>query len=110
MRILHSWRQKEFVAYISGRLVQNMERACRFAADAARAKVPVRKGILRSEIDYTVSAHGQVIEGVVGVRRGRGFYGYFVELGTSRMTARPFLRPAVFGNASELVAILEGRR
>jgi HK97 gp10 family phage protein len=108
VRILHSWRQKELIARVSGELVQNMDRACQFAAEVARATAPVRTGILRSEIAYVVSARGQMVEGVVGVKRGRAFYAWFVERGTSKMAAQPFLRPAVFGNAARIVRIIAG--
>ena len=31
----------------------------------------------------------------IGVEKGSVFYGHFIELGTSRQAARPFLRPAI---------------
>jgi len=37
------------------------------------------------------------------------FYGGFVELGTSRMVARPFLRPALLDSWEEIRAIFTDR-
>jgi HK97 gp10 family phage protein len=107
--MITEWRAKEVMAAISGRVVQNMERACLFAMHQAQAKAPVRTGKLRRSFGYEVSARGNVIEGRVGVFRS-AFYGYFHEVGTSKMPARPFLRPAVFGNAATIVKIIQGER
>ena len=90
----------------------NMEMACRFVAGQARALAPRRRGRLAAEIDFDieVGARGNVIEGRVGVKRkGKAFYARFVEFGTRRMAAQPFLRPAVFNNAREIVRIISGR-
>ena len=107
--MIKEWNQKQVLAAISGRVVQNMDRACQFAAEQAEAMAPVRTGRLKRAIGYTVRAHRNVVEGRVGVRRGfRAFYGYFHEMGTSKMPARPWLRPAVFGNAKRIVRIIQG--
>lgn len=59
----------------------------------ARRRVPVRSGILRKNIITVVQVTGRKVEALVKVRK-QGFYGLFVEMGNSRMSARPFLRPA----------------
>ncbi len=111
MSIVKQWKAKQFIAYVAGEVAVNMDRACEFAADRARAKVPVRSGLTKSDIDYEVDARALVVEGRIGIPKGKGhaFYGYFVEVGTSKMGARPFLRPAVSENGAEIVRILEGR-
>lgn len=52
----------------------------------AKRVVPVRTGTLQRSI---YSAHESFMKWVLGTRV---FYGYFVEYGTSRMRARPFIR------------------
>lgn len=107
-RIIREWNPDKVRAMVSGKLVDNMDRACDFAAGQARNRVPKRTGITHDDIAYEVSAHGNTIEGRVGVKRGKSFYAFFVEMGTRKMAAHPFLRPAVFGNAAEIVRIIRG--
>jgi HK97 gp10 family phage protein len=62
-------------------------------AQGARARVPVREGILKGEITSNRITAGLV--GQVGIRsRARAFYWRFVEFGTKYMAAQPFFRPA----------------
>jgi HK97 gp10 family phage protein len=44
----------------------------------------------------------------VGVGK-KAFYARFHELGTSKMAAHPFLRPAVFENEAEIMRLLVGK-
>lgn len=102
--------KKELLASVSGRLVQNMEVAAKFAADDARRRVAShrRSGRLEANIVDVVSvvtARGQTVTGWVGVKR-KAYWGWFLEMGTRRQRAWPFLRPAVFNNAREIVRIL----
>lgn len=106
-KIITEWRQKEFLAEMSGRVVDNMDRACQYVVEQVRPRVPVRTGILRSDITYEIVVQGLAVTGWVGALAKR-FYAYFVELGTSRMKAQPFLRPAVFNNARQIVRKLTG--
>ncbi len=64
------------------------------AAAQVKAKAPVDSGALRSSVKATtkVGRDGAVAEVSVG---GAAFYWHFVEFGTSRKAARPFLRPGV---------------
>jgi len=105
------WNPRRVKAEIAGQVAQNMEVACLFVADKAKGLAPRRGGRLISEIDIAVEvgAYGDVVEGRVGVKRGKAFYARFQELGTRFMAAHPFLRPAVFNNAREIVRIIEGK-
>jgi HK97 gp10 family phage protein len=104
------WNPRRVKAMVSGNVVRNMDRACQFAVEEAKANVRVRTGTVQFHIAYEVEARGDVVEGRVGVEKGEAFYGYFLELGTRKMSARPFLRPAVFGNAATIVRIIEGKQ
>ena len=111
------WEPKKVIAAVSGALIQNMDIAAAFCAQEARARVPsarrwVRQGvyssgILRRNILYEVHARGDVVEGRIGVRK-KIYWGWMVERGTVKMRASPFLRPAVFQNASTILRILRG--
>lgn len=57
----------------------------------AQTRVPVDTGNLRSSISHEVQAGGGGMRGEVGPTAE---YGRFVEQGTSRMRAQPYLRPA----------------
>lgn len=58
---------------------------------AAKQNCPVDTGRLRSSISHELALDG----GIVGRVGTNVFYAPFVELGTSRMSAQPFLRPAL---------------
>ncbi len=108
MSYVRDWDAKKFVKQVSGRLLSGMDAACSFAAEEARAKAPRDKGLLQSEIDYEVKPKKNVVTGYLGVKKGDAYYGYFHELGTSKMAAHPFLRPAVFDNGDKIVSLLVG--
>jgi len=104
------WNPQRVKAHIAGQVVQNMEMACVFVVSRAKELAPKRTSLTISETDFAVEvgARGNVIEGRVGVKRGKAFYARFIELGTRKMAAHPFLRPAVFNNAREIVRIITG--
>lgn len=57
----------------------------------AKNRAPVDTGALRNSITSEVQRRGNTIRGEVGPTVN---YGGFVERGTSRMSAQPYLRPA----------------
>lgn len=105
MSVIKEWRQKEVMAELSGRLLIGLDDALQFAEEQAQAKAPRRTGKLRISVAHDVVVKGNSIAGRLGIRRGKGFahWGWFQEMGTVRHPAQPFLRPAVFGNAAEIV-------
>jgi HK97 gp10 family phage protein len=111
MKYIREWKQREFIAKVSGVVADNMYAACSYAAEQARALAPVRSGKMKKAIDIVVevAARGNTIEGIVGVRK-QAFWAWFQEMGTRHHPAHPFLRPAVFGHAAEIVRILCGGR
>lgn len=65
----------------------------------AKIKAPVRSGGLKKSLDITeLKIRKQTAKGwrvySKGVRKGGVKYGFAVETGTSRMRAKPFIRPA----------------
>jgi len=68
-------------------------------ASTARSLAPVRTGALRGSIESVSLTRGKEAEVRVGVD-----YAKFVEYGTYKMAAQPFLTPAVTAHADEFIA------
>ena len=80
-----------------------MRKAIRPVLAAAKEKVPVDTGALRDSLKIRAikPRRGRFGVGVVTGKdlfKGDQFYGAFVELGTKKQPARPFLRPALKEN------------
>lgn len=66
-------------------------------ASAAQKLAPILTGELRSSIGFTETRErGKPVLYIGSGMNGRADYAAYVELGTSRMRAQPYLRPAVF--------------
>lgn len=96
-----TWRGAE-VAQALDQAVQDALDATGIAAkQAAQDKCPVDTGLLRDSIfaiaDASGGAHRRTL--IVGADAP---YAYFVETGTARMRAQPFLRPAIDQEAPKL--------
>ena len=87
--------------------------------DAAIGRVPVKSGALRDSIKITVKKpkEGDAVV-VVGLKIGKAAEyktgelaparrWHFIELGTSKYAAHPFLRPALDGQAPEVLDSLK---
>ena len=71
--------------------------------DAARANIPKKSGLTAGQIkiDDTIPSEAGVVKITVGIpsskeagKGSRAFIGRFLEYGTSKMRAQPWLRPA----------------
>lgn len=91
----------------------------RIVAKEAKSRVPVDSGLVRSRIRVMSNPQQQRqarAESVVGVRRsGKArkdqdpYYWRFVEFGTRKMRARPFLRPALEAKRNEATQMIRER-
>jgi len=76
-------------------------------SDEAKRLVPVRFGGVKKSIGSVKrkSKKGEVVFSVSPRKGGKfdPFYGRFVELGTSKMIAHPFLRPAAENKVDEVL-------
>lgn len=113
-KYVKDWNPKRVKAMVAGNVAKAMtDDVGPFLVQEARARVRRRTGKLSDAIDFIVTVWGDKIEGVLGVRTGakggHGFLGWLHEMGTSKMAAHPFLRPAVFDNAAEIVRRLGGK-
>lgn len=92
--------------------------------DAAKQKAPVRTGNLKKNIIVKRLPKGEsslTSEHIVTVRKGKltkkqqasglndAFYAQFVEYGTAKMPAQPFLRPAYDQNKEKAVQAIKDR-
>lgn len=83
--------------------------AAKFVRDDAKALAPHDTGQLEASIKVKAikRQRGKIGHAVMtgeGLFKGETFYGGFVELGTQRMRADPYLRPALYGNEKETLA------
>ncbi len=79
----------------------------KFHRPSAPGEVPaVDTGILRASIAHEVVEDKNGVAGFVGVESAVK-YGLWLELGTRRMDARPFLRPALIRTRTAINAIFQ---
>ena len=82
-----------------------MRRGANLIRMEARRRVPVKTGFLRSTIGAEIRIPKRDI--VEAVAFATAFYAPFVEFGTSRNRAQPFLRPALEIKGPEAIKILK---
>jgi HK97 gp10 family phage protein len=61
--------------------------------EGAIADVPIREGDLAAALEKRVKGGGATADAQVGVWDEDAYYGQFVEFGTSKMDAQPFMYP-----------------
>jgi HK97 gp10 family phage protein len=86
---------------------QAVRAGARVVVKDARKRVPKNTGNLAKSLGV-VSRRAKNITMSVKARSGKkqkndGFYGRFIEFGTRKMAARPFLRPALESNVSNII-------
>lgn len=93
---------RELFASLPDSITEGMRKATKEAAvvtkDVAKRKCPVRTGKLRKSIFYEVKG---TFKFVVGAKTN---YATYVEYGTTRMRAQPYIRPAFIQVTRELPA------
>lgn len=82
-------RLPQMPAQVRAAVATEVKRATLDVEAKAKALTPVRTGTLRRSI-HSVFEHG----GLTGLVGPSVLYGKFVEFGTRRMGARPYMRPA----------------
>lgn len=105
-RELNQLTLKARASVLRGALNKAVDPFLKAARENVSAQFTERSGTLRKSIQKSATAprgsNGFTAEAKVGVT-GEGFYGRFLEFGTSKMPARPFMRPAVDAHAQEVV-------
>jgi hypothetical protein len=116
-----NWEPGKFKAELVKQLVANGEIAGKFVEEEARRRLldiqdpewgaGYRAEVVARLLTSTVEQDGNEVVITVGVAEGSGgrHHGFYIELGSSTAPAHPFLRPAVFENGPQIVALLEGK-
>lgn len=89
---------------IDNALTQGMRLAGFLVEGRAKELAPVRTGTLRRSITSDVQQLGNRVVAVVGTNVR---YAPYVELGTRRKVARPYLKPALAQKAAQALAIIK---
>lgn len=100
------------VVFASGEVKRVISRGNVTGRDPSKPGEPpkVRTGNLRANVDFAVQRTATGVSGFVGVRKGvAGKYAFWLEVGTSKMAARPYLRSTVKANAAKIARLLAGQ-
>jgi len=88
-------------------MIGSTRAGAKVVSDEAKRLAPRKRGVLKKSIGVTKRKSKRGITTFsVSPRKGgknNGFYGRFIELGTSKMIARPFLRPALEKSVDEVL-------
>lgn len=87
---------------ITNKLSEGVAESCKVVEADAKAMCPVDTGGLRKSITSEVSG----TTGVVGTNKE---YAMYVEFGTYKMAAQPYLVPALKGNEEKVLQIIKNK-
>ena len=120
---LENWDPSLASDAITKESMDRLEKAGELVASRARAKVPVGKGRAqyKGSKDYTAREVGALRDSIRVVRlkddpklnirvyvgSRKVFYAGFVEYGTLKMRAKPFMRPALNESKEDILQIVE---
>jgi hypothetical protein len=120
--VWRDWNPQGVKASVAEQVAKDMEVACKLVETQARANLMsistpasgrgYRRKVLAPRVKYEIEMSKDFVEGRVGILRGRHneYHGaYYIEIGTRRYPAHPWLRPAVFNNAREIMLIIAGK-
>ena len=104
-------RLQQIGANVSRLENQALRNAAEPVLEDAKANAPVRTGKLKEGLKIssikTKEGMKYVLVGVDKSDNSKIFYGKFVEFGTTKMSARPFLGPAYEKNKREIVETIK---
>lgn len=118
------WYADRFKNQLINGIVANGEIVGKFVETDARRRLmaieqpdfgsfgkPYRQNVVARLLTSEVVVGDDEVVIYVGVAKSSSSdkHGLYIELGTRQDPAHPFLRPAVFENASKIVALLSGR-
>lgn len=97
------WYGDKLIAEVGLKCFQAMEKACLLVEGDAKRICPVDTGRLRASLSHEIEKKGDETVGRVGTNVE---YGVYVEYGTSKMSAKPYLRPALENNKGKIKRLL----
>lgn len=98
--------KEERLKEISAQLKQGMTKACLLVERDAKINAPVDTGRLRSSITNRLEVEENQLVGIVGTVVE---YASFIEHGTVKMNAKPFLFPALEANKNKITELLKDK-
>lgn len=99
------WHGDKVLGRLRDMLADRLEAAAEVLAEEARAESPVDTGMLRNSIaPDPVDRDALAVDIVVHAE-----HGIYVEMGTRKMRANPFMRRAIARSKSLIMAILAGK-
>jgi endonuclease YncB( thermonuclease family) len=120
--MIKNWNPEKLKQNILNQLAQNADEAGQFIVDDARRRLlaqtelpkwrKYRAEMVAKGLAYEVERKGNEIIIRVGVKTSKRSkrHGFFIEMGSIRYPANPWLRPAVFQNAGMIVELLIGKK
>lgn len=119
-----NWNPKRFDGEIIAASMDRLEKAAEVVAEEARRRVPVGQGRLKGKRgkDWSAREAGALKKTIRTVRLRNDerrnvrvyagnrevYYARFVEYGTVKMKARPYMRPALNASKTRIQTILRG--
>lgn len=116
-----TWDPGPVKTMVLNNLVSNGEIVGEFVESDARKRLLMigdpswgrayRREVVARLLDNEVKKGKNEVVISVGVRKSRSgsHHGFYIELGSATAPPHPFLRPAVFQNGKDIVAILQGQ-
>jgi hypothetical protein len=120
-RYTKKWRPQVVKKAVMAELMENAEIVGKFVEEEARRRLYAiqdpewgeryRRLIVGQRLTFVVERERNAVVITVGVKGGEKgrYYGFYIEMGSKTSPAHPYLRPAVFDNAREIVALLGGQ-
>ena len=114
------WRQRQVVEEVKDFVATNMEAAAGVVEMDARRRLlaivepdfgrAYRRLLALGKLISQVVVEGDVVEGQIGIPTGdKGSdYGWWIEVGSKKWAAHPWLRPALMQNFKEILRLLTG--
>lgn len=102
MAVIFTSHKDEVLSALKAQVKAGLDQIGSAAEHHAKDMTPVRTGALRSSIWHRPTGDQEESVGTDTIE-----YAVYVELGTSKMHAQPYLRPAAENYGSEYVQIME---
>lgn len=111
------WTPKEFKRELKQRIAANSQAVGEFVRRDAQRRLTgigdpawgaAYRSFVAGLVGYEIEVGANDVTVTVGVRGGySSWHGFYIEVGTARRSANPWLRPAVFENGRQIVGLFE---
>lgn len=113
------WNQTEVIAAVRAQVAEQLATAGKIVEVDARRRLlgiktpefghTYRQALARYRLTSYVAAERNAITAYIGIPRGPkgGDYGFWIEIGSRKYAAHPWLRPALLNNLQDIRRLLE---